>query len=62
MSTPDGPAPYYGIYGHGGRWGSLDAQWDETWPCPRSAPVAGPSPITMRSVATIALGMTGQQT
>jgi len=25
---PDGPAPYYGIYG-GGRWGSLDAQWDE---------------------------------
>ena len=25
---PDGPAPYYGIYA-GGRWGSLDAQWDE---------------------------------
>jgi alkyldihydroxyacetonephosphate synthase len=25
---PDGPAPYYGIYG-AGRWGSLDAQWDE---------------------------------
>ncbi|QUR66750.1 FAD-binding oxidoreductase [Mycobacterium spongiae] len=25
---PDGPAPYYGIYG-GGRWGSLDTQWDE---------------------------------
>lgn len=25
---PDGPAPYYGIYA-AGRWGSLDAQWDE---------------------------------
>jgi alkyldihydroxyacetonephosphate synthase len=25
---PDGPAPYYGIYA-GGRWGSLDTQWDE---------------------------------
>jgi alkyldihydroxyacetonephosphate synthase len=25
---PDGPAPYYGIYA-GGRWGSLDAQWDD---------------------------------
>ncbi|GAB7146303.1 FAD-binding oxidoreductase [Mycobacterium riyadhense] len=25
---PDGPAPYYGVYA-GGRWGSLDAQWDE---------------------------------
>jgi alkyldihydroxyacetonephosphate synthase len=25
---PDGPAPYYGSYA-GGRWGSLDAQWDE---------------------------------
>lgn len=25
---PDGPAPYYGIYA-GGRWDSLDAQWDE---------------------------------
>lgn len=25
---PDGPAPYYGIYA-GGRWGSLDVQWDE---------------------------------
>jgi alkyldihydroxyacetonephosphate synthase len=25
---PDGPAPYYGIYG-AGRWGSLDAQWDD---------------------------------
>lgn len=25
---PDGPAPYYGIYASG-RWGSLDAQWDE---------------------------------
>ncbi|OBF21724.1 FAD-linked oxidase [Mycobacterium kubicae] len=25
---PDGPAPYYGIY-TGGRWGSLDTQWDE---------------------------------
>jgi alkyldihydroxyacetonephosphate synthase len=25
---PDGPAPYYGIYA-GGRWGSLEAQWDE---------------------------------
>ncbi|ALL56242.1 transposase [Mycobacterium haemophilum DSM 44634] len=25
---PDGPAPYYGIYA-GGRWGALDAQWDE---------------------------------
>src|SRR6202008_7544 len=24
----DGPAPYYGIYA-GGRWGSLDTQWDE---------------------------------
>jgi alkyldihydroxyacetonephosphate synthase len=25
---PDGPAPYYGVYA-GGRWDSLDAQWDE---------------------------------
>ncbi|MEB3921403.1 FAD-binding oxidoreductase, partial [Mycobacterium ulcerans] len=25
---PDGPAPYYGVYA-AGRWGSLDAQWDE---------------------------------
>jgi alkyldihydroxyacetonephosphate synthase len=25
---PDGPAPYYGIYG-GGRWGALVEQWDE---------------------------------
>ncbi|OOK84251.1 FAD linked oxidase, C-terminal domain protein [Mycobacterium kansasii] len=25
---PDGPAPYYGIYA-AGRWGSLDAQWDD---------------------------------
>jgi alkyldihydroxyacetonephosphate synthase len=25
---PDGPAPYYGIYA-AGRWGSLDAQWDQ---------------------------------
>lgn len=25
---PDGPAPYYGIYA-GGRWGSLDTQWDD---------------------------------
>ncbi|ORB86081.1 FAD-binding oxidoreductase [Mycobacterium kansasii] len=25
---PDGPAPYYGVYA-GGRWGSLDAQWDD---------------------------------
>jgi alkyldihydroxyacetonephosphate synthase len=25
---PDGPAPYYGIYG-AGSWGSLDAQWDD---------------------------------
>jgi len=25
---PDGPAPYYGIYGPG-RWGSLRQQWDE---------------------------------
>jgi alkyldihydroxyacetonephosphate synthase len=25
---PDGPAPYYGIYA-GGRWGSLEDQWDE---------------------------------
>jgi len=25
---PDGPAPYYGIYA-AGRWGALDAQWDE---------------------------------
>jgi alkyldihydroxyacetonephosphate synthase len=25
---PDGPAPYYGVYASG-RWGSLDAQWDE---------------------------------
>jgi alkyldihydroxyacetonephosphate synthase len=25
---PDGPAPYFGVFA-GGRWGSLDAQWDE---------------------------------
>jgi alkyldihydroxyacetonephosphate synthase len=25
---PDGPAPYYGVYA-GGRWDSMDAQWDE---------------------------------
>jgi alkyldihydroxyacetonephosphate synthase len=42
---PDGPAPYYGIYA-AGRWGSLDAQWDEIKAAVSEAVVAAGGTIT----------------
>ena len=42
---PDGPAPYYGIYA-GGRWGSLDAQWDDIKSAVSEAIAAGGGTIT----------------
>ena len=42
---PDGPAPYYGVYA-GGRWDSLDAQWDEIKAAVSEAIVATGGTIT----------------
>ncbi|KLO33433.1 FAD-binding oxidoreductase [Mycobacterium haemophilum] len=42
---PDGPAPYYGIYA-GGRWGCLDAQWDEIKTAVSEAIIAAGGTIT----------------
>ena len=42
---PDGPAPYYGIYA-GGRWDSLDAQWDEIKAAVSEAIIAAGGTIT----------------
>jgi alkyldihydroxyacetonephosphate synthase len=42
---PDGPAPYYGIYA-AGRWGSLDAQWDEIKAAVSEAIIAAGGTIT----------------
>jgi alkyldihydroxyacetonephosphate synthase len=42
---PDGPAPYYGIYA-GGRWDSLDAQWDAIKAAVSEAIIAAGGTIT----------------
>ncbi|HEY1440338.1 MAG TPA: FAD-binding oxidoreductase [Mycobacterium sp.] len=42
---PDGPAPYYGIYA-GGRWDSLDTQWDEIKAAVSEAIIAAGGTIT----------------
>lgn len=58
---PDGPAPYYGIYASG-RWGSLDAQWDEIKTAVSeaiAATPAAPSLTTTQSAVITGPGMTG---
>jgi alkyldihydroxyacetonephosphate synthase len=42
---PDGPAPYYGIYA-GGRWDSMEAQWDEIKAAVSEATIAAGGTIT----------------